>query len=49
MNPSDPEVIAAEQERSLRRFVSGTGAPDVPADPAFQPGVWTTEPFDVCP
>ena len=27
-------VIAAEQERSLRRFVSGTGAPDVPSDPA---------------
>jgi signal transduction histidine kinase len=27
-------VIAAEQERSLRRFVSGTGAPDAVADPA---------------
>ena len=27
-------VIAAEQERSLRRFVSGTGAPDADADPA---------------
>ena len=27
-------VIAAEQERSLRRFVSGTGAPDAAADPA---------------
>ena len=26
-------VIAAEQERSLRRFVSGTGAPDAVADP----------------
>ena len=22
---------------------------DVPTDPAFQPGVWTTEPFDICP
>ena len=22
---------------------------DVPTDPAYQPGVWTTEPFDVCP
>ena len=27
-------IIAAEQERSLRRFVSGTGAPDAAADPA---------------
>ncbi len=27
-------VIAAEQERSLRRFVSGTGAPDAATDPA---------------
>ncbi len=27
-------VLAAEQERSLRRFVSGTGAPDLPATPA---------------
>ncbi len=27
-------VIAAEQERSLRRFVSGTGAPDAVADAA---------------
>jgi signal transduction histidine kinase len=27
-------VVAAEQERSLRRFVSGTGAPDVPGDVA---------------
>ena len=27
-------VIAAEQERSLRRFVSGTGAPDAAVDPA---------------
>ncbi len=26
-------VLAAEQERSLRRFVSGTGAPDLPATP----------------
>ncbi|MEO5610084.1 MAG: DUF5931 domain-containing protein [Ornithinibacter sp.] len=26
-------VLAAEQERSLRRFVSGTGAPDLPASP----------------
>lgn len=32
-------VLAAEQERSLRRFVSGTGAPDVPADPADLRGV----------
>ena len=32
-------VIAAEQERSLRRFVSGTGAPDVPADAADLRGV----------
>lgn len=27
---SELSVLAAEQERSLRRFVSGTGAPDVP-------------------
>jgi len=32
-------VIAAEQERSLRRFVSGTGAPDVPTDAADLRGV----------
>jgi len=32
-------VLAAEQERSLRRFVSGTGAPDVAADPADLRGV----------
>jgi signal transduction histidine kinase len=32
-------VLAAEQERSLRRFVSGTGAPDVPADAADLRGV----------
>ena len=22
---------------------------DVPTDPAYQAGVWTTEPFDICP
>ena len=36
-------VIAAEQERSLRRFVSGTGAPDVPSDPADLRGGEGTE------
>ena len=32
-------VIAAEQERSLRRFVSGTGAPDAATDAADLRGV----------
>ncbi|WP_392542323.1 MacS family sensor histidine kinase [Oryzobacter telluris] len=32
-------VLAAEQERSLRRFVSGTGAPDVPDGVADLRGV----------